>query len=226
MTNKIFILLGIPGSGKGTQAKIIAEKYDLVHISTGDLLRGLDADPNADPEDKEKAQEIKNGKMVSDDLIYKLAFAAIKNAVVQGKGAILDGAIRSVAQAESYERFFVLEGLSKQIQAINLELSDEYSFARLSTRKVCKSCGAIIPYEKGKENITVCPKCGGEIESRTDDKPEIIKERLKKQGNTAIAPILDYYEKLGILKTVDASLSIAEVTGEIEKIIEHETQAT
>ena len=104
---KIIILLGVPGSGKGTQAKKIAERYGYRHISTGELLRTLESDPSASADDKAKLAEMKGGKLVSDELIYKLAFAEIKKNVQADTGVVLDGAIRSVAQAVGYQKFFM-----------------------------------------------------------------------------------------------------------------------
>ena len=106
--------MGVPGSGKGTQAKKIAQKYGYGHISTGDLLRALDADANGNPEDKQKLAEMKSGKLVSDDLIYKLAFQEMDKYLDAGQGVVLDGAIRNVEQAKKYQELAkAYESLSK-----------------------------------------------------------------------------------------------------------------
>ncbi|MFA6485949.1 MAG: nucleoside monophosphate kinase [Candidatus Magasanikbacteria bacterium] len=211
---KIIIFLGPPGSGKGTQAKKIAKKFDFGHISTGDLLRHLANDPHADPTDKQKLIEMKSGKLVSDDLIYKLAFREIEKYLSAGKGVVLDGAIRSVAQAKKYQEFFISKNLTDEV-AVEIALSDEEAFNRLTKRRVCAGCGEIIPYLPSTRSLTSCPKCGGELKVRKDDEPAVIKQRIVDQGNAALAPILKYYENLGMLKKVDGAAPIDEVEEKI-----------
>jgi adenylate kinase len=191
---KIIILLGVPGSGKGTQAKQISELYGYIHLSTGDLLRALDADPDADPADKAKLAEMKAGKLVSNDLIYKLAFKKIESALANGQGVVLDGAIRSVDQAEAYEAFFAEHDLSDNVIAIEIAIPDEEIMRRLEARV---ASGA----------------------SRADDTPEVMQKRIAEQGNTVLQPIAHYYDKLGVLARVDGRKSIPEVRNDIEKIL-------
>ncbi len=191
---KIIILLGVPGSGKGTQAKQISELYGYVHLSTGDLLRALDVDPDADPLDKAKLAEMKAGKLVSNDLIYKLAFQKIESALGNNQGVVLDGAIRSVDQAEAYQAFFAEHDLSDNVIAIEIAIPDEEIMRRLEARV---SSGA----------------------SRADDTPEVMQKRIAEQGNTVLQPIAHYYDKLGVLARVDGRKSIPEVRNDIEKIL-------
>jgi adenylate kinase len=191
---KIIILLGVPGSGKGTQAKQISELYGYIHLSTGDLLRALDADPDADTADKAKLAEMKAGKLVSNDLIYKLAFKKIESALANGQGVVLDGAIRSVDQAEAYEAFFAEHDLSDNVIAIEIAIPDEEIMRRLEARV---ASGA----------------------SRADDTPEVMQKRIAEQGNTVLQPIAHYYDKLGVLARVDGRKSIPEVRNDIEKIL-------
>jgi adenylate kinase len=191
---KIIILLGVPGSGKGTQAKQISELYGYIHLSTGDLLRALDADPDADPADKAKLAEMKAGKLVSNDLIYKLAFKKIESALANGQGVVLDGAIRSVDQAEAYEAFFTEHDMSDNVIAIEIAIPDEEIMRRLEARV---ASGA----------------------SRADDTPEVMQKRIAEQGNTVLQPIAHYYDKLGVLARVDGRKSIPEVRNDIEKIL-------
>ena len=192
---RIIILFGVPGSGKGTQAKKLAERYHYSHISTGDLLRALDTDPNADPADREKLANMKAGKLVAHDLIYKLAFREIENSLVANKGVVLDGAIRGVEQAEAFQHFFEKKGAASDVLAIEIHIADEMVMRRLQTRLEMF----------GKE--------------RPDDDPKIMRERLREQGNAAIKPILDYYDSLGVLRRVDGEPPIEAVEAEIEKII-------
>ena len=106
--------MGVPGSGKGTQARKLVEKYNYGQISTGDLLRALGSDKNADEQDKQKLADMKAGKLVSDDLIYKLAFAEMDKYLDSDRGIILDGAIRNLEQAKKYQEYLSLISNSKK----------------------------------------------------------------------------------------------------------------
>ena len=216
---KIIIFLGPPGSGKGTQAKKVAEKFGYGHISTGDLLRALDADAGGDPADKKMLAEMKAGKLVADTLIYKLAFREIEKYLDRGLGVVLDGAIRNVEQANKYREFFISNNLEDEVLVIEIALTDEESFNRLTKRRVCVNCGEIIPWLPATYDLTACPKCGGELKTRRDDDPKVIKKRITEQGNTAIAPIADYYDKLGVLQKVDGMGTIEEVEQNISKVL-------
>lgn len=216
---KILIFLGPPGCGKGTQAKKVAAKFNYGHISTGDLLRALASDPNGDPEDKKLLEEMKSGKLVSDGLIYKLAFREIEKYLLAGQGVVLDGAIRSVPQAEKYQEFFVSKNFGNEVLALEISLTDEESFNRLTKRRMCKRCGAIIPYLPATKDLSECPDCGGQLVIRADDDPAVIAKRIEEQGNKTLAPIVEYYKNLGILKTVDGMLDIESVEKQINKIL-------
>jgi len=218
---KVIIFMGVPGSGKGTQAKKFTQKYGYGHISTGDLLRTLDKDPNADPEDKQKLADMKAGKLVADDLIYKLAFAEIEKNLTAGSGVLLDGAIRNLEQAKKYQEFFESKDLSDQIIVVEIALTDETSFNRLTKRKICPDCGFILPYSKENESKEACPECPGKLIVREDDNPEAAKQRIAEQGNAAIEPILDYYKNLGVLVTIDGEPPIDEVYEEVIKVLEN-----
>ncbi len=209
----------MPGSGKGTQARLLVDRYGYGQISTGDLLRALGADENADPNDKKMLEDMKSGKLVSDDLVYKLAFAEIEKNFSDSKGVILDGAIRSVEQAKKYQEFFVEKGVEGEVIAIEMRLDDETSHKRLTKRKVCEKCGHIIPYSPDNHLVEECTECGAKLQVRHDDKPEIIQKRIKEQGNTALSPIVNYYKELGILVSVDGSLEISEVDDLIEEVL-------
>jgi adenylate kinase len=209
---KIIIFMGVPGSGKGTQAKLLSNSLGYSHLSTGDLLRSLESDQNADPEDIKMLVNMKEEKLVPDGLIYKLAFKRIKSSLDNGIGIVLDGAIRNLSQAAEYQKFFVENNFQDEVAVVEIAIDDQTSFDRLTKRKVCESCGNIIPYSLKNESIFTCDKCGEKLCVRLDDKPEIIKKRIQEQGNTAITPILNFYRKLGILKTVDGVPPIEEVS--------------
>ena len=212
--------MGVPGSGKGTQAKKIAKKYNYGHISTGDLLRALDADASADMEDKKRLAEMKAGRLVADDLIYKLAFREMDKYLGTNRGVVLDGAIRNVEQAKKYQEYFIGKKLDSEVLVVEVALSDESSYNRLTRRKVCPVCGFILSYSPENELKMDCPECNAKLIIRADDNPETIKKRIAEQGNQAIKPILDYYADLGLLVKVDGEPEIGEVEREIQKVIE------
>jgi adenylate kinase len=218
---KIIILMGIPGSGKGTQARLLIERYGYAHISTGDLLRALAVDPDADPVEKEMLEEMNAGRLVADKLIYKLAFREIEMQLEAGKGVVLDGAIRNVEQAKAYQDFFESKGLVAEILVIEIALTDDIGHKRMTKRKVCSVCGHIIPYSPENEKKTACEKCSGELIVRKDDNLETIEKRLKEQGNEKLQPILSYYKELGELVSVDGSKMIKEVDDEVEAVFEN-----
>lgn len=216
---RVIILMGVPGSGKGTQARKLTERYDYAHISTGDLLRELAKNPNADLEDKQKLADMKAGKLVADDLIYKLGFDAMDKYLDADKGVLLDGAIRNVEQAKKYQEYFASKNLTDDILVVEIALSDETSFNRLTKRRICSDCGFILPYSPQNEAKSDCPECSGKLIVRSDDSPETAKKRIVEQGNVPIQPILDFYKELGILQTVDGEMSIDKVDEDIRNIL-------
>lgn len=215
---KIIIFLGPPGSGKGTQAKRLAAKYGYGHISTGELLRQLQTRMDLEPDEIEALQEMKKGKLVPDWLIYRLAFQAAERYLHVGLGVIFDGAIRNTAQAAMYQEFFNGKNLKNDVAAIEVSLSDEEAFRRLSSRRVCKECDEIVSLAL-EERLAGCPKCGGELAVRADDAEAVVGQRIKEQGNNALAPIREYYRNLGLLKVVDGMGEVEEVEKKIEEAI-------
>lgn len=194
-TKKVIILLGVPGSGKGTQAKKIAERYGFAHISTGELLRALSSDPAADPKDKRRLEAMKSGRLVPDSLIYTLMFREIDKYLAAGRGVVLDGAIRSVVQAEAFQKFFTEKGVAHEVIVIELALSDEAIRQRLEARI---ASGA----------------------ARADDNPEVMADRIREQGNIALRPIAEYYDRLGVLHRVDGSQQVQTVAEEIYQLLD------
>lgn len=187
--------MGVPGCGKGTQAKLLAKKFEYAHISTGDLLRKLAYDPAGNKEDKKMLDDMKLGKLVADELIYKLAFSEMEKCFVENKGVILDGAIRTVEQAERFQGFFEEKGMDNNMIVIDVNISDETSLMRLLHRKEST------------------------LDVRDDDNVEIMKKRIHDQGNEAIKPILYYYESLNLLKRVNGERKINEVDASIVEIL-------
>lgn len=199
---KIIIFIGVPGSGKGTQAKKIAERYGYAHISTGELIREFFKHPNDDSIEPEKLAQLKeeyaDGKLAPDWFIYKLAFDRIRMHLDKGQGVVLDGAIRTVAQAEEYHAFFHELGAGDEVVVLEPHISDEVSLERLLYRQ---------KHNDGK---------------RADDKAGIafMKERIRNMGNARIKPILDFYDEQGLLVRVDGTKDIDGVAAEIQQVLE------
>lgn len=216
---KILIFIGPPGSGKGTQGKKVANQHNYAHISTGALLRERLKSGDYPPDEAKVLPRIREGHLVPPWLVYRLTFTAVAEALKEKAGVVLDGAIRNLEQAGKFQEFFKANHLGRQVQVIHVALSDEESFNRLTHRRVCLSCRANIPWLDSTKNITRCPYCKGRLARRQDDTESVIRERIKKQGNEALKPIVDFYEKLGILTTVDGSGSIDEVALAVGKAL-------
>jgi len=217
---KIIIFVGPPGSGKGTQAKKIVSKTGYGHISTGDLLRTLDADTHGDVEEKKALDDMKSGKLVADWLIYRLAFREIDKYLNNGVGVVLDGAIRNVEQAKKYQEYFIEKEIENEIVVVEVALTDDESFNRLTKRRMCSGCNELIPWLESTKDLKSCPKCGGELIIRADDNEDVIRERIEKQGNKPMKSIVDYYNELGLLKKVNGMGTIEEVESEINSVLE------
>ena len=159
---------------------------------------------------------MKSGKLVSDELIYKLAFKEMDKYLDVDKGVVLDGAIRNVEQAKKYQAYFVNKNLQDEVVVLEIKLADETSFNRLTKRKLCKLCGYIIPYSPENEKKTTCEKCGGELYVRSDDNPETARKRVVER-ETAPSALFWTLPRLGTLVSVDGEPLIEEVEKEIEE---------
>ncbi len=196
------ILIGPPGAGKGTQAESIKAKLPIAHVSTGDMLR---ENVRKGTELGKKARAFMDaGKLVPDDLIIDMMRSRL-NADDARSGFLLDGFPRTVTQAEA------LDGLLCEM-AINLdavvllEVSDDTVVTRLTSRRVCSSCGAIYNTVAHPPKIAgVCDVCSGKVVQRDDDKESVIRDRLAVYHEQT-APLVSYYEKRGVLHRVDATL--------------------
>lgn len=210
------IMLGAPGAGKGTQAKKIAKKYSIPHISTGDILR---INIKAGTELGNKAKTfIDKGLLVPDDLVVDLVADRIskKDCV---DGYVLDGFPRTIPQAIALDT--ALECNNEVVDyAVNVEVPDTDIVARMSGRRACLSCGAtyhIVHIPTKVEGI--CDVCGNEIILRDDDKPETVLKRLQVYHNQT-QPLIDYYTEKKILVEVDGTKDMNEVFEDIIKILE------
>lgn len=190
----IIILLGPPGSGKGTQAKRLSAEYQVPHISTGDLFREHIAFKTALGE---KAQNfIQLGHLVPDELVLDMFFDRVSRPDCK-RGYILDGFPRTICQAEALSKHL---DIKIRTMVLNLEVQDEVIVKRAEGRLVCKRCGKIYsrdlspPVHEG-----TCDKCGGEVYRRRDDEPEVVRERLRVYHHQT-KPLIEYYEEEQLLK--------------------------
>ncbi|MGN0483227.1 MAG: adenylate kinase [Lachnospiraceae bacterium] len=209
------IMLGAPGAGKGTQAKQIADKYQVPHISTGDIFR---ANIKEGTELGKKAKEyMDQGALVPDELVVELVADRIQQADCEN-GFVLDGFPRTIPQAESLDA--ALEKMGEKIDyAIDIEVKDEDIVKRMSGRRACVNCGAtyhLVSIPPKKEGI--CDRCGSELVLRDDDKAETVKKRLEVY-HAQTQPLIDYYTTKNILKSVDGMLSMDQVFADIVKIL-------
>lgn len=215
-SKKVLIFLGPPGSGKGTQAKLVAQKFGFGHISTGDMLRALASKSNLSGEQQEAVTLMKAGQLVPDQLIYSLVFSEILQKLQSNGGVVLDGAIRNAAQAAEYQKFFENNNVGKEVLAIDIELTDAQAVARLSGRRVCQKCGVpIMPEDKREVHETD----GGNFIVRPDDSEAVVKQRVTEQGNAALEPIRNFYRGLNALRGVNGNDTVDKVAEEIEKTI-------
>ncbi len=209
------VFFGPPGAGKGTQAALTAEKYGIVHVSTGDIFRenlqqgtelGLEAKKYMDA-----------GKLVPDEV----TIAMVEQRLAEpdcANGFILDGFPRTVAQAEALTAYLARGGLALD-GVININVDDDLVVQRLSSRRQCKECGAIYnvvtlrPRQEG-----VCDSCGGTLIRRDDDNPDTVRNRLDVYRKES-APVLEYYRARSLVSDVDGTGSVGETDAEIDRVL-------
>ena len=209
------IMLGAPGAGKGTHAKKIAEKYQIPHISTGDIFR---ANIKNGTELGNKAKTyMEQGLLVPDELVCDLVVDRVKQDDC-ANGYVLDGFPRTIPQAESLDG--ALKAMGQKVDyAVNVEVPDENIIRRMGGRRACLACGATYHVENippKKEGI--CDVCGAELVLRDDDKPETVKKRLDVYHEQT-QPLIDYYTNAGVLVEVDGTLAMDDVFAAICKVL-------
>ena len=209
------IMLGAPGAGKGTQAKMIAEKCGIPHISTGDIFR---ANIKNGTELGAKAKEyMDKGLLVPDELVCDLVVDRIKQADCE-KGYILDGFPRTIPQAEALEN--ALNAIEQKLDyAIDIDVPDENIINRMSGRRACVGCGATYHVLFNPTKVEgKCDVCGESLILRDDDKPETVKKRLDVY-HTQTQPLIDFYSARKVLVEVDGTQSMDKVFEDIMKIL-------
>lgn len=193
------ILLGPPGAGKGTQGELLIEKYDIPHISTGDIFR---AAVKEGTQLGVKAKEfLESGQLVPDEIVVGIVAERLGEEDCRN-GFLLDGFPRTVPQADALEEF--LNGLDKKVTAvINIEVDFRILLARLTGRRVCRNCGAIYHIQNKREKSPgICDQCGGAIYQRDDDLPETVQKRLQVYQRQT-EPLIEYYRDKGLLVSFD-----------------------
>jgi adenylate kinase len=201
------VFFGPPGAGKGTQARLLEQKFGACQVSTGEILRNAARDQSA--LGKQAADYLDRGDLVPDEVMVRLVAERLREPDCQG-GFILDGFPRTIAQADELERILKDNGIELK-SALGLQAPNDVLIKRLSGRRTCKKCGSLHhlafnpPAKPGK-----CDRCGGELYQREDDHEEKIAGRLRVYENQT-APLKEYYRKRGLLKEIDGVGSVEEV---------------
>ncbi len=207
-----YVLLGPPGAGKGTQAKNIVEKFSLVHLSTGDMFR------DAKKSDKNISSLISAGKLVPDEVVIDMVKGRLHNEDIVKNGFLLDGFPRTVHQAQELDDMLRTE--NKKINAVFfIDIGNEEAVRRIAGRRVCV-CGAsfnVVMMPPKKEDI--CDFCGGALVQRSDDKEDVVRERLEIYDKQT-KPLIEYYKNSGILVEIDGLKDEKHVFQQISEYIE------
>ena len=206
------IFFGAPGAGKGTQAEIVSKRLNIPTISTGNIIR--EAIKNATEMGESAKKYIEAGKLVPDDVVIGIIKDRLDESDCKN-GFILDGFPRTIPQAQA------LENMGVKIDVVlNIEVSDDDIVTRMSGRRTCPKCGATYHVEfQPPKTAGICDKCGGELYQRDDDKEDTVVKRLKEYEEKT-QPLVDYYKKQNILKTVNGSRTVEEVFEDISKILD------
>jgi len=210
------ILLGPPGAGKGTQAKMLTERYGVPQVSTGDILRAAVA--AGTPLGKEAKAYMDRGALVPDEVVIGIVRDRLGEPDCR-KGYLLDGFPRTVAQAEALSR--MLKKLGAPLPRVaSLEVGEEELVKRLSGRRTCPACGELFHVESHPPRVEgICDKCGGRLIQREDDREETIRRRLQVYRKET-EPLIGYYQNQGLLKTVNGLGEAGEVFARVSRALE------
>ena len=205
------ILLGPPGAGKGTQSEVLSKHFDIPTISTGAMIRNEIR--NETELGKAAKKLIEEGQLVSDEVILNMLRVRIEEDDCKN-GFILDGVPRTIAQAEAIKTFAKIDA------ALSIEVPDEVIIGRLGGRRECSGCGATYHVENKPTKVEgICDKCGKELLIRPDDMPETIKKRLDVYHEQT-EPLKEFYKNEGLLRSVDGTKSISDITADMIKAAE------
>ncbi|AGC90007.1 adenylate kinase [Staphylococcus warneri] len=210
------ILMGLPGAGKGTQASEIVKKFPIPHISTGDMFRKAIKDET--DLGKEAKSYMDRGELVPDEVTVGIVKERISEDDAK-KGFLLDGFPRTIDQAEALNS--IMAELDRNIDAvINIEVPEEELMNRLTGRRICENCGTTYHLVFNPPKVEgICDLDGGKLYQREDDNPETVSNRLKVNVKQS-KPILEYYDNKGVLKNIDGSKDIEEVTTDVIDILD------
>jgi len=213
--HRAFVFLGPPGAGKGTQSKRFAERRSVAHLSTGDMLREA---VSRGTELGRLAQPImERGELVPDDIVVRMIEERLDGSDCNG-GVVLDGFPRTVRQAEELGRVLESKGFGQPV-VVDLAVPPEVLMRRLTGRRTCSVCGEIYNvYDAPPRVPDICDRDGGRLVQRADDRPEVVEERLAAYERQT-RPLTDYYLRLGLLETVDASAAVEEVRRALEEVL-------
>lgn len=211
------ILMGLPGAGKGTQASEIVKKFPIPHISTGDMFRKAIKDET--DLGKEAKSYMDRGELVPDEVTVGIVKERISEDDAK-KGFLLDGFPRTIDQAESLSQ--IMSELDREIDAvINIEVPEEELMNRLTGRRICEKCGTTYHLVFNPPKVDgICDIDGGKLYQREDDNPETVSNRLSVNVKQS-KPILEYYNNKGVLKNINGSKDIDEVTNDVIDILDH-----
>lgn len=209
------VLLGPPGAGKGTQAKLLQEQCEACQVSTGDILRKAVAEES--PLGKEAAAYIKRGDLVPDGVIVKLVAERLREKDC-AQGFILDGFPRTIPQAQSLDEILQQRGLG--LHAVLLvQVPQRVIVERLAGRRTCKGCGALYHLTFNPSTREgICDRCGGELVQRDDDREETIRARLQVYENQT-APLVGYYRQRGVLREIDGVGTVEDIRNRVVKAL-------
>jgi adenylate kinase len=214
--NHALILLGPPGAGKGTQAKLIAKRFEAPHLSTGDMLR--DAVSRGTPTGRLAKPIMEGGRLVPDEIVMKM----VEERLAQPDsvhGFVFDGFPRTLPQAEQLDKILDRLGFGKPI-VVDIQVDPEKLLRRLTGRRTCSVGGEIYNiYDLPPKASGVCDNDGGKLIQRADDQPEVVKQRLEAYERQT-KPLSDYYRKQGALEIVDGAASMEDVGRTLARIVE------
>jgi len=217
MKNLNFILIGRSGCGKGTQAKLLLERFpNLFYISSGALFRKL-AQCDTQVGHKIKAV-IEKGELPFDDLAISLWMTEIAYNLKEEQGICLDGAPRRLEEAKALDHFLTYLNREKNTIVFLIDISKKEAFRRLLKRRICQNCGQIIPWTPEFQNLNTCPYCHGQLQERTDDTLQAIQERLD-YFEKKVRPVIRYFQKKNWLVKINGEQSIEKVFADILKVI-------